>query len=280
MELKSGEFALMAGQMTVKDKIVHASKDRGILRFYINSETTLLTFEWKNLNNNQTSEPIVITAGDWCYKNVQTKKGHPFYFENVSYPDDKYFFYYQEPKDKIPKIEEKIKLILEKGELKPDSNAMEVEETKKPSTTQNNQENQKQAVNFLKSFGDIMKKMQQKYPSLIKILTREKITQLFEKLNDDEKKRLYDLLPKNQQNAEGFLENIRSAQFRQGCGSLSHALQSENLQAIISSFGLDMKVAQQYTDGVEAFVKCIVDKFSPKEDKKEDKKEEKKDEKK
>ena len=280
MESKSDEFTVKAGQMTVKDKNVHASKDKGILRFYINPETTLLTFEWKSLKNNQTSEPIVITAGDWCYKKVQTKKGSPFYFENVSYPDDKYFFYYQEPIANIPKIEEKIKLILEKGELKPDSNAMDVEETKKPATTQNNQENQKQAVNFLKSFGDIMKKMQQKYPSLIKILTREKITQLFEKLNDDEKKRLYDLLPKNQQNAEGFLENIRSAQFRQGCGSLSHALQSENLQAIISSFGLDMKVAQQYTDGVEAFVKCIVDKFSPKEDKKEDKKEEKKDEKK
>lgn len=274
MESKPDEFIVKAGQMTVKDKNVHASKDKGILRFYINSETTLLTFEWKNLNNNQISEPIVITAGDWCYKKVQTKKGSPFYFENVSYPDDRYFFYYQEPKDNIPKIEEKIKLILEKGELNSGSDKMDIDEPKK--TPQNNQENQKQTVNFLKSFGDIMKKMQQKYPSLIKILTREKITELFEKLNDDEKKRLYDLLPKNQQDAEGFLENIRSAQFRQGCGSLSHALQSENLQAIISSFGLDMKVAQKYTDGVEAFVKSIIDKYSPKEDKKEEKKDEEK----
>ena len=87
-------------------------------------------------------------------------------------------------------------------------------------------------------------------------------------------------MPEKQKTNQGFYDNINSAQFKQGLGSLTAALESENLPAIISSFGLDINVAQKYGDGVEAFVKSIIAKYSPKDDKKEDKKEEKKDDKK
>ena len=54
-------------------------------------------------------------------------------------------------------------------------------------------------------------------------------------------------------------------------------MKSENLQAIISSFGLDINEAQKYGDGVEAFVKSIIAKYSPKEDKKDEKEDKKED---
>ena len=95
-----------------------------------------------------------------------------------------------------------------------------------------------------------------------------------------QKKRLIDLLPENQRSVQGFYDNINSPQFRQGLDSLTYALESENLPAIINSFQLNMNEAQKYGDGVEAFIKCIIDKYSNKEDKKEEKKEETKEEKK
>ena len=45
----SSEFYFQAGEMTVKDKKVHANPDRGILKFYINKETTLLSLKWENI---------------------------------------------------------------------------------------------------------------------------------------------------------------------------------------------------------------------------------------
>ena len=76
--------------------------------------------------------------------------------------------------------------------------------------------------------------------------------------------RLIDLLPENQKNMQGLHENIASPQFVQGLDSLTEALNSENLPAIISSFGLDMEEAGKYANGVEAFVKCIIKKYTKK----------------
>ena len=275
------EFYFPAGEMTVKDKKVSANPDRGVLRFYINNETQLLSLKWENLAKKTSSDDIIITPGEYQFKKVTTKKGSPFFFQNVSYPDDKYFYYFQtNKKEKIEEFEKKIIDILGKGELpKEESNEvpMSIEEVEKKKDNKGTPAPQGQInPNFMKNISDILKKMQQKYPSLGKILTREKITKLFEELDDESKKRLIDLLPENQRTTQGFFDNINSAQFKQGLGSLTYALESENLPAIISSFGLDQKVAEKYGDGVEAFVKSIVAKYSPKEDKKEDKKEEKK----
>ena len=288
MESLKNEFYFPAGEMVIKDKKVHANPDKGVLRFFISNETQLLSLKWENLDKKTSKDEIVITPGDYMYKKVSTKKGTPFFIVNSSYPDDKYFYYYQtNNKENIEKIEKKIMDILSKGELPVDESdksktvPMSIEElSNNKNNAQNSTPGQGINPNFMKNFADILKKIQQKYPSLGKILTTEKITKLFETLDDETKKKLIDLLPEKQKTTQGFYDNINSPQFKQGLGSLTVALESENLPAIISSFGLDINVAQKYGDGVEAFVRSIIAKYSPKEDKKEDKKEEQKEEKK
>ena len=288
MESLKNEFYFPAGEMEITDKKVHANPDKGVLRFFISNETQLLSLKWENLDKKTSKDEIVITPGDYMYKKVSTKKGTPFFIVNSSYPDDKYFYYYQtNNKENIEKIEKKIMDILSKGELPVDESdksktvPMSIEElSNNKNNAQNSTPGQGINPNFMKNFADILKKIQQKYPSLGKILTTEKITKLFETLDDETKKKLIDLLPEKQKTTQGFYDNINSPQFKQGLGSLTVALESENLPAIISSFGLDINVAQKYGDGVEAFVRSIIAKYSPKEDKKEDKKEEQKEEKK
>ena len=284
MESRLSEFYFPAGEMIVKDKKVHANPDRGVLRFFISNETQLLTLKWENLDKKTSQDEIIITPGDYNFQKVSTKKGSPFFIVNASYPDDKYFYYFQtNKKDDIEKIEQKIIDILSKGELpldesdKSKSVPMSVEEVinNNPGTI-NNQPQSQLNPSFFKNFTDILKKMQQKYPSLGKILTPEKIKKLFESLDDEAKKKLIELLPEKQRTTQGFYDNINSPQFKQGLSSFTLALESENLPTVISSFGLDINVAQKYGDGVEAFIKSIVEKYSPKENKKEEKKEEKK----
>ena len=278
------EYYFAAGEMTIKEKKVHANPDRGVLRFYINNETQLLSMKWENLDKKTSNEEIIITAGDWLMKKLSTKKGCPFYIQNTSYADDKYYFYFQtKNKETIEKIEKNLEQILKTGEL-PQSEKKEEKNNIVPMSIddmQNNQQNNAQQTNlFFKNLSEQLKKMmEKKKPSLSDILKREKITQFFDSLDEETKNKLIQLLPENQRSVQGFYDNINSAQFRQGLGSLTYALDSENLATIISSFQLDMKDAQNSLDGVEAFVNCLIAKFE-KEENNEDKKEEKKEEKK
>ena len=278
------EYYFAAGEMTIKEKKVHANPDRGVLRFYINNETQLLSMKWENLDKKTSNEEIIITAGDWSMKKLSTKKGCPFYIQNTSYADDKYYFYFQtKNKETIEKIEKNLEQILKTGEL-PQSEKKEEKNNIVPMSIddmQNNQQNNAQQTNlFFKNLSEQLKKMmEKKKPSLSDILKREKITQFFDSLDEETKNKLIQLLPENQRSVQGFYDNINSAQFRQGLRSLTYALDSENLATIISSFQLDMKDAKNSLDGVEAFVNCLIAKFE-KEENKEDKKEEKKEEKK
>ena len=278
----SKDYYFPAGEMIIKEKKVHANPDRGILRFYINKDTQLLSMKWENIEKKTSNEEIIITAGDWSYKKISTQKGCPFYIQNTSYPDDKYFYYFQtKNKESIEKIEKNLEDIFKSGELPkiPDQNdnkpvPMSIEEMQK-----NNQANS-QASQLLKNFSEALKKLADTNRiSLNDILKRETITKFFETLDEETKQKLINLLPENQRSEKGFYDNINSAQFRQGLGSLTYALDSESLPAVISSFGLDMNEAKKYFDGVEAFVKCIIAKYEKKEDKKEEGKEEKKEEK-
>ena len=105
------EFFIPAGEMTVKDKKVSANPDRGILKFYTNKEAGLLSLKWENIAKKTSNEEIIITPGDFVYKKVSTKKGSPFFIQNVSYPDDKFFYYYQtNKKDSIENYEKKLSI--------------------------------------------------------------------------------------------------------------------------------------------------------------------------
>ena len=239
------EFYFPAGEMIVKDKKVHANPDRGLLKFFISNETQMLTLQWENLDKKTSNDGIIITPGDYNFKKVSTKKGSPFYIVNSSYPDDKYFYYFQtNKKEDIDKIEKKIMDILAKGEFPSEESdksktvPMSIEEisNNKDNKAQNSTQKPAFAPNFLSNFADILQKIQKKYPSLGNILTTEKIKNLFDSLDDETKKRLIELLPEKQRTTQGFYDNINSPQFKHGLSSLSAALESENLPTIISSF--------------------------------------------
>ena len=278
------EYYFAAGEMTIKEKKVHANPDRGVLRFYMDKVTQLLSMKWENITKNTSNEEIIITAGDWLFKKISTSKGCPFYIQNTSYPDDKYFFYFQtKNKENIEKIEKNLEEIFKTGQLPGWGVCTKEEKNMAPMSInemQNNQNNNaQQGISVFKTLSETLKKMMEKnHPSLSDILNREKLTQFFDSLDEETKNRLIQLLPENQRSVQGFYDNINSAQFRQGLGSLTYALESENLSAIITSFKLDMKDAKNSLNGVEAFVKCIIAKYEKKEDKKEN--EEKKEEKK
>ena len=278
----SKEYYFPAGEMTIKEKKVHANPERGVLRFYLNKDTQLLSMKWENLEKKTSNEEIIITEGDWEYKKLSTQKGCPFYIQNTSYPDDKYFYYFQtKNKEKIESIEKNLEEIFKNGALpksiEQDDNKpvpMSIDEVQK-----NNQANE-QASQLIKNFSEALKKLsEQNHISLNDVLKRETISKFFETLDQETKQKLINLLPENQRSEKGFYDNINSAQFRQGLESLTYALDSENLPAVITSFGLDTNEAQKYFDGVEAFVKCIIAKYEKKGDKKEETKEEKKEEK-
>jgi hypothetical protein len=57
------------------------------------------------------------------------------------------------------------------------------------------------------------------------------------------------------------LDNLTSPQFQQALDSLTNALNSENLPFILQSFGLDSSKAFNYVNGVEVFIKSIIEKF-------------------
>ena len=121
----------------------------------------------------------------------------------------------------------------------------------------NNQSNN----DFINNLASTFEKINASYPGLNKILTRNNIMKTIEGMNDNQLKEFYDLLPEGQQNKQGFIDNISSPQFLQALSSLTHVLNSENFVVVMSSFGLDFNSVQQCSNGVEAFIKCIIQKF-------------------
>ena len=215
------EYYFAAGEMTIKEKKVHANPDRGVLRFYINKETQLLSMKWENITKNTSNEEIIITAGDWTLKKLSTSKGCPFYIQNTSYPDDKYFFYFQtKNKENIEKIEKNLEEILKNGTLPEASESKDTKNNEVPMSIeemQNSQQNNMQQLsNFFKNISELKKMMEKNRASLNDILKREKLTQFFDSLDEETKNRLIQLLPENQRSVQGFYDNINSAQFRQG----------------------------------------------------------------
>ena len=288
------EFKINVGEMNIIDKKAKANPDKGEIRFYLNEG--LLFFEWKNLTKNITKEPLVITPGDWIWKKIGTSKGRVYMLQNTLYPEEeKFLFYMQFPISLDEKNSNIINNILKTGTLIFDNKEIsnENKEQNKNNNNQNlnnnlsnnnttlqnnisnqntNQQNNQNNINsnldFIKNFTEAFRQAQKKYPKLGKILTRENIINLLSKLNENEKNELIKKLPEKQQSIQGFHDNISSPQFQQGLDALSSALNLENLQAVIQSFGLDLNEAQKYGNGVEAFIKCIIKKFSKEDEKK------------
>ena len=60
-KISSEGFFFPAGEMTIKDNKVSANPDRGVLRFFINKETQLLSLKWENIAKKTSNDEIIIT---------------------------------------------------------------------------------------------------------------------------------------------------------------------------------------------------------------------------
>ena len=288
----NNEFSIKAGEMKIEDNKAKANPDKGEIKFFF--KEGLLFFQWKNITKNIEKEPLVITPGEWIWKKIGTSKGRVYMLQGTTYEEEKYIFYMQYPISSDVRNFNIINNILKTGNLIIDDKENSNEENKINNNNLNNNNTQIQNNNvlnnnvsnsnqkninqsnldFIKSFTAALQQIQKKYPTLNKILTRVNIVNLLSKLNEKEKEELIKLLPENQQNIQGLHDNISSPQFQQGLDALTSALNSENLQAIIQSFQLDINEAQKYANGVEAFIKCIIKQFSPKKNENEEKKDE------
>ena len=285
-KIKRNEFSIDAGKMDIIEGKAKANLDKGQLKFFINEGK--LTMQWKNITKNIFTEPIIINPGDWSWKKIGTSKGRVYMMQNNSNPEKKYLYYMQFPLSMDNNINTIISNIINSGNLNidevdhnkdyNDNVPMSIDEVNKNEDKKeildnnlnlnNNNNNKNQSdFDFIKNFTASFQKSIPKYPKLVKLLTRDNIEKLFSNLNESEKQELIKLLPENQQNITEFKNNISSPQFQQSLQTLNHALNSENLQSIIQSFNLDLNIAQKYSNGVEAFIRCILKKFPPKEKK-------------
>ena len=278
---KGKRFTFLAGEMQIVDKKAKANPDKGEMCFYVN-EDGILCLVWKNLEKGTQREPLAIVGGDWVWKKIGSQKGRVYALVNTSYPEEKYIFWMQYPSEMDRNISTIVSNILESGELKEDERNKEerndgdgvnkeqinsVHDIVK-NEERKEQQQQQQQVNmgdFIKSFTESMKQFQKKYPELENVLTRLNIEEVLKDLDEETIKCLCKLLPENQQNKQGLYENIASPQFLQALGQLTHALNSENLPAVISSFQLDQNIANKSINGVEAFINCIIAKYGKKE---------------
>jgi hypothetical protein len=271
---KNKEFKFNAGEMKINEGKAKANLDKGEIRIYFNPEIELTCFEWKNITKNTTTEPIMLTPGDWKWEKIPSKKGLIYSLQNTHYKEERHIFYMQFNKNLDEQINKKAEKIIFSGDLNNENN-INKEEQNVPMNIDDinkNNDNNNNNMDFISRFTQTIKLLTQKYPKLSDVLTREKIINVYNSLNEEKKKDLIKLLPPNQQNVQGFHNNIKSPQFLQALGQLESALNSENLQAIIQSFNLDLNVVQKYSNGVEAFIRGIIAKYKKKEEKKEDEK--------
>lgn len=269
------QFSFLCGEMKIENGKAKPNPDRGELVFFVNPDG-LLCMQWKNLDKGTENEVVAILSEDWIWKKVPTAKGRVVMFQNVSDPTLKYLFWMQGDKEKDQEILDTITKIITNGsiELEGAGVPMSIDDISKEEQKQQNTQNQQQkttsaqedqsTMDFIKNLANSVRQLQKKYPDLTKILTTQNLQKLISKMNEKEKEEVVKLLPENQRNQKGLDDNISSPQFKQALEQLSIALNSENLPAVISSFGLNMATAQKYGNGVEAFIRCIIEKYSPK----------------
>ena len=275
------EFKFNAGEMKIIDGKAKANTDKGEIRIFYNPELELTCFEWKNLTKNTVTEPIMLTPGDWKWEKISSQKGLVYVLQNVHYKEEKHIFYMQFNKKFDEQINKKAEKFVFSGEIDENLNnntnkegesvPMNIDEinnniNNNVNNNTNNNNTNNNNIDFISKFTQAIKLLSQKYPKLSDILNRKNIIDLFNSLNDEKKKELIKLLPNNQQTIQGFHDNIKSPQFLQALGQFESALNSENLQAIIQSFNLDLKTVQQYPNGVEAFIRGIIEKYKKKDE--------------
>jgi len=106
-------------------------------------------------------------------------------------------------------------------------------------------------------------------PSIRKVLSNKNMK---DQLTSEEFiNKILSMMPEGQQSKEHYLKTISSPQFAQAIAQFSEALNSENYEMLLSSFGLNLSDAEGARDGVEGFIKCILKKFPSRKKQEEEK---------
>jgi hypothetical protein len=114
------EYKILAGEMPVVSGKVKPSSDKGELRFFQNADN-MLCMEWRNLNKNTVSEPLVIFEDEWDWTKLETQKGRVFKLQSKTFPDEQYFYWMQYPNKAEDLLNEQtIRNILATGRLEID----------------------------------------------------------------------------------------------------------------------------------------------------------------
>jgi hypothetical protein len=164
-KIKSPEFKLQAGQMFVDNGRVKPNPNKGELRFSINRDD-LLVFEWKDLETNIVSEPLVIFDGEWEWVKKGTQKGRVYCLQSTTFGEKFYYWMQYKNPEEDPINENIISNILKTGKLelneeKEDkdtiNNIENIVNTEQEGAKQTNGDTTKQAANmnnaeFIKSF--------------------------------------------------------------------------------------------------------------------------------
>jgi hypothetical protein len=108
-------------------------------------------------------------------------------------------------------------------------------------------------------------------PSLARVVTGNALEELLQDADEDVKNTLISLLPDGRQTEEELLLTFRSPQLRQTLVQLSKALNSENINMVITNFGLDARAGAhllQIGDGIGAFLASLEDQVEREEQQK------------
>jgi len=223
---------IAAGEMPIVSGKVKPNSDKGEIRIFIRDE--LLQFEWTNLDKNISTDPIVIFQAEWDWVKVQTQKGRVYKLQNKCFPEEQFFYWMQGQNKSEDEINEvKIKNILESGKLEEelyeeiDDGNFGVESIIRKEEQPSNAPGTNNNVDFIKNLANTLSigkskhsiNILEKYPNLNKILTTHNIYKILD--DDNVCQELFKLLPENQQNKAGLIENISSPQFQQALESLS-----------------------------------------------------------
>jgi hypothetical protein len=122
------EYKILAGEMPSISGKVKPNSDKGEIRFSVNDG--LLNFEWRNLDKNISTEPLVIFEGEWEWAKVQTQKGRVYKLQSKTFLEEQFYYWMQYPNKSEDDMNETIiNHILSTGRLEINENPNVLEDS-------------------------------------------------------------------------------------------------------------------------------------------------------
>ncbi|CDW81082.1 regulatory particle non-atpase 13 [Stylonychia lemnae] len=269
-----------AGKMTFDGKMVKPDRRRGIIKI-VADQSGMKQFQLLDADTKTQIESFYVFPGDAKFEKVKQSKDRVYLLE-FSSTSQRHFYWMQEAdKDKDQERATQVHNTLNNIQAAP---ATQTQAQSQPTTASGqrtgpsmqsqNAQQQPRANANPSQFDDLMSQLLQsmgqgasqfeRSPGLANILTTEGMLKLIEE-NPDVRQALIEQLPEGQQDEQGLKDNILSPQLRQALGSLTQAIQSDQISIILGSLGLDQSVLNNSKDGVEALINALIKRHSKKD---------------